>query len=458
MPKVICRSQRVSFIFVALMAFLLAVPSAGFAEKEIGYDPYLSVLKYPEANQIETVRQRDRNQLLARILEQPIRPAGYVLGRTAEWVERKHVDDKAIWLFDELASRGVYPSLKTPTEGGFGAVGIKGRVELEKLFQFEQPYLSVDVSGGWTPNKDFAGTSVELGGHYRLETPSHPFFHEGAVRYQRSSSESFYGIGQDTSLGEWSVYQPEELRFESALGSRLTRNVESEAAFVYQRMNIGNGARERVGKIKEHFPVAGIPGVNGGDLIGLVTRITHDTRDQKSDPREGGQESLAFSYFHDVDGNDFQYLKVAGSVSHFFSIFSDRRILALRVAAEKNQELGGESIPFFNLARLGGSDIADGSELLRSYRYNRFFDEGLVTANVEYRYNVYQYGDFGTDAFLLFDVGEVFEEIGDFGFDELKFSYGGGFNLKFRRRTLVSCFIARGSEGWKSGLHTKLSF
>ena len=458
MPKVICRSQRVSFVFMVLMAFLLAVPSAGFAEKEIGYDPYISVLKYPEAIQLESAEKRNRNQLLARILEQPIRPVGYVLGRTAEWVDRKHVDDKAIWFFDELASRGVYPSLKTPTEGGFGAVGVKGRVELEKLLQFEQPYLSVDVSGGWTPNKDFAGTSVDFGGHYYFETPTHSFFHEGAVHYQRSSSESFYGIGQDTSLGEWSVYQPEELRFESALGYRLTRSVESKAAFVYQRMNIGNGARERVGKIKEHFPVAGIPGVNGGDLIGLVTRITHDTRDQKSDPREGGQESLAFSYFHDVDGNDFQYLKVAGSVSHFFSIFSDRRILALRIAAEKNQELGGGRIPFFNLARLGGSDITDGSELLRSYRYNRFFDEGLVTANAEYRYNVYQYGDFGTDAFLLFDVGEVFEEIGDFGFDELKFSYGGGFNLKFRRRTLVSCFIARGSEGWRSGLHTRLSF
>ena len=99
-----------------------------------------------------------------------------------------------------------------------------------------------------------------------------------------------------------------------------------------------------------------------------------------------------------------------------------------------------------------------GSEILRSYRYNRFFEEGLLLANAEYRYNIYEYDKIAGDAVALFDIGEAFDEIGEFGFDELKFSYGGGLNLKFRRRTIFSVTIARGNEGWRVGVHSKASF
>lgn len=443
---------------IIFLGLLFAGQSFLFGEREMNYDPYLSALKYPEAGQVGAARDRDRNLLFLRILEQPVRPAGYSLGKTAEWIERKRVDDKVVWFFDELSSHGIYPKTKGPTEGGFGVMGVEGRVELEKLFQIEQPYVTAQVFGGWTPNKGYEGTTVDFGGRYKIETPAHAVFHEGLVRYGRSSSESFYGIGQDTSLGEHSTYQPEELKFDAALGYPLMQAVESRASFVYQRMNIGNGNREHVGKIKEHFPIASIPGINGGDLIGLIASLVRDTRDSKTDTKRGGEEAFQFSYLHDTDGNDFHYLKVGASARHFFPIQSDRRILALRLVAEKNQELGGGEIPFFNMSRLGGSDFSDGSELLRSYRYNRFFDEGMLSANVEYRYNIYEYGKFSGDAVALFDVGEVFGELGDFGIEELKFSYGGGLNIKFRRRTLLSIVVAHGSEKLKIAAHTKASF
>lgn len=378
------------------------------------------------------------------------------MGKTAEWVERHHVEEKAVWFFDELASHGIHIKTKSPTEGSLGTLGLKGRVELEKLFKIEQPYVASEVFGAWAPNKGFDGSTVELGGRYQIDASEGVFFHEGLVRYDRSSAESFYGVGQNTSLGDLSTYKPERLKFGASFGYHLTPTMDGHGSLIYEKVNIGNGNRERVGKIKEHF--TGIPGVNGGDLAGLLVSFLHDNRDSKSDTKRGGEEKIEFSYMHDTDGSDFQYLKLTGSVRRFFTIFSDRRVLALRVLAEKNQELGGDEIPFFNMSRLGGSDRSDGSELLRSYRYNRFFDEGLFLANAEYRYSIYEYGNFGGDAFLLFDVGEVFEEIGSIGFEELKFSGGGGFNVKFRRKTLFSFFVARGNEGWSSGAHTKISF
>ncbi len=455
------RTRRISLLPILSAAFLFSFflsPAPILAQSEAEYDPYAPILKYPEAVDSESAEGRDRNKIMARILEQPFRPIGYSLGKTAEWMERKHVGDKVIWFFDELESHGIHPKIKTPTEGSLGTIGPGGRIDVLKFLRLEQPFISIDAFGGWTPNKDFDGTTVELGAKYKFEPVQSSFFQDGLFRYSRSSSESFYGIGQDTSLGEYSSYQPEETWLEGGLGYHATSNLDAHASFVFQRMNMGNGNRERIGKIKEHFPIARVPGIEGGDLMGLVSSLVRDTRDDQNDPKRGGEQKLGFSYFHDVDGSDLHYLKLSGSLRHFIPIFSDRRILGLRLVAEKNQELGGGETPFYNLSRLGGSDYSDGSELLRSYRYNRFFEEGLLLANVEYRYNIYDYGDFQTDAFGLFDVGEVFGELSDFGIEELKLSFGGGVNLKFRRRTLLSLVIARGNEGWRAASHTKVSF
>lgn len=440
-----------------LFILILWMSSSVFAQGETDYDPYSPVLKYPDAYEPAQVGKRDRAILLARLLEQPFRPVGYTLGETAEWMERSHLEDKLTWFFTELHAHGIYPQVRTPSEGSLGVMGLGGRVQIDKLLKAEQPFATGNIFGGWTPNKDYAGTTVDFGGNYKIEAPTRPIYHKGFFKYQRSSSESFYGIGQETSRGEHSAYQPEETWLEGSLGYDVTDTTELIGSVAYQRMNIGNGNRERIGKIKEHFPV-GIPGINGGDLIGLTSQWTHDNRDHKTDPKKGGYQKLEFSYFNDTDGSDLQYLTMAGSAAHFFPIFSDRRVLALRLSTEKNQELGGEQIPFYNMARLGGSSIRHGSELLRSYVYNRYFDEGLITANVEYRYSIYEYGNFAGDAFALFDVGEVFEEIHDFGFDELNLSYGGGLNLKYRRRTILSFVLARGSEGWRASTHTHVSF
>jgi len=442
-------------LIVALICF---AASAAFAERNTETDPYAPVLKYPAANEPTEAEKHDREVLLARILEQPIRPVGYGIGRTAEWAERTHLEDKLTWAYTELTSHGIYPQLRRPPADSFFApMGLGVRIQIEKLLNIEESLVTVNATGGWAPNIHYAGTVVDLGGNYKIQPPSKSYYHNGSVQYRRNSAENFYGIGQHTSLGERSSYQSEEIWLEGGIGYDLNESNELREAVVYQRMNIGNGNRERIGKIKEHFPT-GIPGIDGGDLIGIVSKWMHDNRDHKTDPKKGGYQDLEFSYFHDTDGKNFQYLKMAGSAAHFFPIFSDRRVLALRIGVEKNQELGGGGIPFYNFARLGGSSIRDGSELLRSYAYNRYFDEGLIVANTEYRYNIYEYGNFAGDAIALFDIGEVFEEIHDFGFDELKFSYGGGLNLKYKRHTILFFSLARGNEGWAARVHTHTSF
>ncbi len=444
-----------SFLILSLICF--AASTVLFAEREVDYDRYQSDLKYPDASNPKSAVRQDRLIFFSRILEQPFRPIGYMLGSAGEWFERSHAENKLIWFFDEAHSHGIYPHIKIPSEGYF-VFGPAVRVQLDKLFNVEQQFVTANVHAGWTPNMHYEGSTADLGADYQIEAPTMPVYQKSLVRYFRSSSESFYGIGQKTSRGDHSSYEPEELWAEGKIGYHITDDSNATSAFAYQHMNIGNGSRGGMGKIKEHFAASAIPGINGGDLIGIVNKLTHDNRDHKTDPKKGGYQEAEFSWFHDVDGNDFNYIKMSTSFAQFIPIASDRRTLAVHFIAEKNKNLAGGQIPFFNLARLGGSDISDGSELLRGYGFNRFFDEGLWVANIEYRYSIYEYANTGADAVGLFDMGQVFEEVHNIGFKDLKLNAGAGMNLKYRRRTILSILLARGNEGWNLSAHMKAPF
>jgi len=433
---------------------LIVFPAISFAE--VSYDKYTPTWKYPKAFQPGEANRQNRQQFMLRILEQPIRPFGYGIGETAEWVERHHIDKKTIWFFDELSERGIHPKMRISQSKGTGPAL---ELELDKLFKFTNEYFSLKTFEGAGVIPNDSGLSYDFGGSYRLNLPPEiPTYQETVIYYDRKTSQNFFGIGQNTSLGDWSTYAPEELKLNTLMGVKPTEQIEGKMGFVFQHMNIGNGRRERVGKIKEHFMNADIPGISGGDLIGLETSVAHDTRDHQDDPKKGGIQKLQFGYFHDVDSNDFQYLQFQGSLAHFFSLGSDRRVLALRFHLEKDQDVGNGNIPFYNLPRLGGVTSGQESELLRSYRHNRFIEKGLMLADLEYRYSIWEYGDCGADAFLLTDVGEVFKEFSGFGFEELKGSYGGGMNIKFRRKTVLTIVWAAGNEGSRLSMQTKASF
>ncbi len=451
--------QLWTLVLIVMTGLFFASPCLLLAEEEVKYDPYGAAWKYPKLHTPEGATTQQRTQTLKRIFEQPFRPLAHGIGKSAEFIEREHWDDKTLWFFDKLEQRGLTVGIRRPHEGGYWTTGLGGRLALEKLLQMEQRVVSAEVFGGWTPNYDFVGSTVDFGGRYRINLPTEKrFFHEGIVRYYRSSGENFFGTGHLSSRGNWTTYKPEETKLTGKFGYEFTDTVEGTSYVTFQKMNIGNGNRERVAKIKEYFNELQAPGMNGKNLMGYGTTLKHDTRDMVEDPKRGGLQEAGFAYFHDVDGEDIHYLKFNGEVAHFIPLWSDRRILALRLSAEKNKSVGGDAIPFFNLARLGGAKKSDDSELLRGYHFNRFFDEGLIVGTVEYRYNIWEYGSFASDAAALFDVGEVFREVKRFVFHELRCSGGGSINLKVRRKPILTLTYAIGDEGGRLSLHTKATF
>ena len=89
----------------------------------------------------------------------------------------------------------------------------------------------------------------------------------------------------------------------------------------------------------------------------------------------------------------------------------------------------------------------DFSETLRAYDPNRFTDRSLLLLNLEYRYNIWEYKDWKTDAVIFMDEGQVFRNFGDFKLRDFRESYGVGLRTSIAGIVLLSLEAAHGDEG-----------
>ena len=101
---------------------------------------------------------------------------------------------------------------------------------------------------------------------------------------------------------------------------------------------------------------------------------------------------FAFGYHEGLYSSKARYLKYEFEANKYFQAGSDRRIIAVNFYGEYNDELSGGYVPFYQMARLGGFGSPPHlSHTLRGYDFDRFFDNSLVLANLEYRYTVWEY-------------------------------------------------------------------
>jgi len=117
------------------------------------------------------------------------------------------------------------------------------------------------------------------------------------------------------------------------------------------------------------------------------------------------------------------------------------------------------SIPFFDLAQVGGFGIQPSvSWTHRGFKTHRFYDTSSAVLNLEYRYNVWQYGDYGADWVFFSDLGKVFNELQAFGKGRVKVSYGTGVRIKAYRRVIFTFQLAHSNEGLRAYVRTKTAF
>lgn len=377
----------------------------------------------------------------------PLEPVKSGVNRTLTAVERHKVYEKTRWLYRQLTDRGIYPRLLPLGEGsGFGA-GLEYRQTLAR----NQPLF--DSLGGSIWSTGTISGYQEHGGRLRFEELfGWPLELSGEARYQDRTEEDFFGLGPDSSEGSSSSFGQETTSLHVTLGQRLTEAIDWNFTFGYANTNISEGRDEGKVDLINLFTESTLPGVDGAELLSFRLAAEHDTRDEPDDPQHGGYERFSFAYVEGVNSADVGFFRYRAEAARFFPIGSPRRILALRAVAEVNDEVNGRPIPFFELTKLGGS------RSLRGFQRNRFFGEGGLFFNAEYRYNVWTYKKLAMDTALFFDGGNVFEEIRDYQLNDFQPSYGAGIRIKSGRKVVLSFDTGHSDDGTEHFLRFGLPF
>ncbi|MDD5084907.1 MAG: BamA/TamA family outer membrane protein [Candidatus Omnitrophica bacterium] len=396
------------------------------------YDPYEDNVDYALA------RAKAKPTTSEKIGEFPALPFDLAKGgieKAFVFVEKYHIDTKVIRAYENLTKHGIYPKLH-----GFGGhdAGFGGGVEINRNIFAAKPIFEVLNLDGWAyesvRNYQEYGSRAVLGNVLSTGVNLN-----AGIDYRNFAKEDFYGLGPRTSRGDAVNFRFEDTTATTGAERDLPFDFSTDVIFGYSHTKILDGTDDNP-EIKKYYTEQTLPGRDGGDRIFLDCGIMHDTRDDEQDPRSGGFQTFRFGYYDSFPGKRFKYVKYKAEAAHFIPIFSKKRVLAIRFLGELNDSCDNRHIPFYDMARMGGFYT------LRGYRFNRYFDEGMMLMNFEYRYQIWKYKDFSADAVPFFEMGQVFPEISKMRGSYMRFSYGFGFRAKYKNKS-VGFEAANSSEG-----------
>lgn len=172
------------------------------------------------------------------------------------------------------------------------------------------------------------------------------------------------------------------------------------------------------------------------DFLRFSAAAVYDDRDQRGNPHSGRVIGAMIARYDDRDSNVFDFNQFSLDARQFVPIFPSGT-LALRFVTFLSSEQDEDTrIPFYLQANLGGSHT------IRGYPKFRFRGAHSLAASIEFRYDVKRW----LEVAPFFDIGKVFEDRSDFGFDHLKNSYGVGFRFKMPSTVLFRIDLAHSKE------------
>ncbi len=432
---------------VLLAIVVLAAAPDTFA-RELSYDRYAPAYQKPLA------APSTSREIAVNLLTYPLEPVRALTSETLLSIEKYHLDDKVTWAYDTLKNHGLTPhaGFLSWDRRRFGA-----DVDFVKLASLKSQFPDVTVQGTINYAHDYY---FKVGSQIGLERIGDTGFYAKAdFQYMDFPRQHFYGIGPNTSAGDGGVYGYEETSIGPVFGHQWGDDLSLDFRSLYRNINIGEGHEAGRLQARDLVNPAQLSGGFGDKLLTNEVGLTYDTRNHKGNSDRGGLRSLTFSYNEGLNDSTARYLKYQAEVSQYFRLWSDRRVLAMRFYGEHNSELGNGDVPFHQLAKLGGYGRENSfSQTLRGYDGNRFFDASAALFNIEYRYNIWHYREFKLDTVAFWDQGQTFPQLGEFKFDNFRYSLGGGFRVSVAELTVLTLEAARSGEGTNFYVRTETPF
>lgn len=305
---------------------------------------------------------------------------------------------------------------------------------------FAHTHLPLQLKGTYSTNT-YRYVAARIGDRRMFDSPYGVAVDLG---WRADTRERFYGIGASSSLDDNSNYGFRG-PFGGVTGHRaLGSKGEVSLTAAGRRIDPEDGRLNTIihdrDSIATRFTGQDLYGLfEALDLYDVTGMLSYDWRDRPSSPLGGGTAGLRVGYtFGEGTGDtSIGYWRVHAEASQYVELFKER-VIGVRVIAEHVEPDEGTRVPFYDLPKLGGS------QLLRGYKTGRFRDLGYVAFAAEYRWPLWR----RIDALLMTDHGRVFHDLkNDFEFSNFRSSYGGGLRF-WNANGHLSMLAAKGTEEW----------
>lgn len=229
----------------------------------------------------------------------------------------------------------------------------------------------------------------------------------GRIRYF-NFPDFFYGIGNETSTELREQYTDQFFRIDGRVMKPRGNNLYVGLLYDLQFNNIKQVLTG--GVLETTSPI----GVDGGRNFGVGPGLLLDKRNSTLYPTAGSFLNTGITVFNKVIGSEYNYVSYLLDYRKYLELFGKKNILALQFRMNLT---AGTDIPFYKLPKLGGDDRLRGIQ-----HKNLYQDRQSVFFQVEARQELFW--RFGGVIFA--GAGDVFSDLNDFSFDNVRVVYGVG--------------------------------
>ena len=178
--------------------------------------------------------------------------------------------------------------------------------------------------------------------------------------------------------------------------------------------HIYNTQIEEDGLIAQNKP----DGFDGSTSVGAEVAVLFDSRSNILNAQDGWYLEFTHGKYFNALGGTNKFNLTRFDVRHYFDVSEKNEDI---IAAQLIGRFTREDIPFSEYSFFGSSEI------MRGYQEGRFVERDMLATQVEYRKN-FKDSRFGAVAFI--GTGDVYNNVKDFKFGDLKPNYGAGLRFK----------------------------
>lgn len=252
----------------------------------------------------------------------------------------------------------------------------------------------------------------------------YPYSFDLVVDYDKWISNSFFGVGNNSSFSDREYYTREPFEISLVLSRGFTSRFVGQLGVKYHSIKNHN--------FTDDSNLAVLPpDLNQGSAIynSININFRFDSRNSFINPSKGLVFETEAEFAPPILFSNVSFNRFSGSIQYYAPIFHPEIVFASRFTF---QALNGEDLPVQVLLSIGGN------KTLRGYVQDRYLDKVSALFNGEIRFPIYWrfYGIVG------FDAGKVWGDIGKI--DLMSWATNPAFGLRF----YMDNFIVRADIGF----------